>query len=123
MDKSSDRELLEYILHSLKLIRRWFEGIQSGDDFLNDDESLMKMDAIAMRLQSIGEAVKNVDKRNRALLLEIAEREYWSKIIKTREILTHHYIDVDSEIIFSICDEKLDELEENILKVRERLSE
>jgi uncharacterized protein with HEPN domain len=123
MDKSSDRELLEYILHSLKLIRRWFEGIQSGDDFLNDDESLMRMDAIAMRLQSIGEAVKNVDKRNRALLLEIAEREYWSKIIKTREILTHHYIDVDSEIIFSICDEKLDELEENILKVRERLSE
>jgi len=43
-------------------------------------------------------------------LLEVAEKRYWSNIIKTREIITHHYIDIDSETIFMICDEKLDEL-------------
>jgi uncharacterized protein with HEPN domain len=67
-----------------------------------------------MRLQSIREAVKTIDKRDRALLLEAVDRNYWSKIIKTREIITHHYVDIDSQIIYMICDEKLDELEEHI---------
>ena len=28
--------------------------------------------------------------------------------IKTREILTHHYIEIDSETIFDICKNKID---------------
>ena len=67
-----------------------------------------------MRLQSIGEALKNIDKRDRAFLLEVADKRYWSNIIKTREIITHHYVDIDAETIFMICDENLDELKENV---------
>ena len=44
-------------------------------------------------------------------MLEVADKTYWSNIIKTREIITHHYIDIYSETIFMICDEKLDDLE------------
>ncbi len=43
----------------------------------------------------IGEALKNIDKRDREFLLNVAPKNYWSKIIKTREILTLHYIDID----------------------------
>jgi len=78
------------------------------------EDGLMRLDAISMRLQSIGEALKNIDKRDRTFLLEVADRRYWSNIIKTREIITHHYIDIDSETIFMICDEKLEELEDNV---------
>ena len=60
-------------------------------------------------------------KNKKFFLLQVADKEYWSKIIKIREILTHHYIDIDSEIIYSICDEKIDELEENILKLQSTL--
>lgn len=72
---------------------------------------MTRLDAISMRLQSIGEALKNIDKRDRDFLLEVANKTYWSNIIKTREIITHHYIDIDSETIYMICDEKLDDLE------------
>lgn len=119
MDKATTTELLDFILESLRLIKRRFNGIASSDDFLDNDEGLDKLDAISMRLQSIGEALKNLDKREQALLLMVADKEYWSKIIRTREILTHHYIDIDAETIYMICDEKLAELEQKILKLQE----
>lgn len=121
MDKATTSELLDFILESLRLINRRFNGITSSDDFLDSDEGLDKLDAISMRLQSIGEALKNLDKREKELLLKVADKEYWSKIIRTREILTHHYIDIDAETIYMICDQKLDELEQKILKLQEYL--
>ena len=114
MDKANNKELLQFILESISLIKKRFDGILNSDDFLASDDGLMRLDAISMRLQSIGEALKNIDKRDREFLLEIADKTYWSNIIKTREIITHHYIDIDSETIFMICDEKLDDLENNI---------
>ena len=114
MDKANLEELLKFISESIVLIEERFKPIENSDDFMKDDDGLMRLDAISMRLQSIGEALKNIDKRDHLFLLQIADKLYWSKIIKTREILTHHYIDIDSEIIYNICDEKLDELGNHI---------
>lgn len=119
MDKATIAELLDFILESLRLINRRFKGVESSDDFLDSDEGLDKLDAISMRLQSIGEALKNLDKREKELLLKVADKEYWCKIIRTREILTHHYIDIDAETIYMICDEKLEELKQKVLKLQE----
>ncbi|MFA6136910.1 MAG: HepT-like ribonuclease domain-containing protein [Sulfurimonas sp.] len=118
MDKANLEELINFILTSIELIKDRFKVIKTSDDFLKDDDGLMRLDAILMRLQSIGEALKNIDKRDREFLLQVADKIYWSKIIKTREILTHHYIDIDSETIFDICHEKLSELEDNILELK-----
>lgn len=122
MDKTTTSELIDFILESIRLINRRFDGIKSSDDFLNSDEGLDKLDAISMRLQSIGEALKNLDKRHKELLLEVADKEYWSKIIRTREILTHHYINIDAETIYIICDEKLTELWQKILILQEHVN-
>jgi len=121
MDKSNINELLKFIQESIVLIKRRFEGISSCDDFLEDDEGIDKLDAISMRLQSIGEAVKNIDKRETSFLLKVADKNYWSKIIKTREILTHHYIAIDAETIYEICHDKIDELEIYIAKLQKYL--
>ncbi len=114
MNKANTLELLNFILESIKMIGDRFEDIGSSDDFMYDADGLMKLDAISMRLQSIGEALKNIDKRDRAFLLEVAGKNYWSNIIRTREIISHHYIDIDSETVFMICDEKLDDLERKV---------
>ena len=114
MDKTNNQELLKFILDSIEMIKDRFEGITSSDDFMYNKDGMTKLDSISMRLQSIGEALKNIDKRDREFLLEVADKTYWSNIIKTREIITHHYIDIDSETIFMICDEKLDDLENKV---------
>ena len=121
MDKANLNELLKFILESIALIKNRFEVIHASDDFIQNDDGLMRLDAISMRLQSIGEALKNIDKRDRDFLLSVADKEYWSNIIKTREILTHHYIDIDSETIYMICDEKLEELEKNVSVLLDKL--
>ena len=121
MDKATTEELLTFILESISLIKNRFSDIESSDDFLKDDEGLLKLDSIAMRLQAIGEALKNLDKREKPFLLQVADSEYWSKIIRTRDILSHHYIDLNAETIFDICDQKLDELEAKIAELKQRL--
>jgi len=114
MDKANNKELLQFILDSIGMIKKRFDGITRSDDFMYSEDGMTRLDAISMRLQSIGEALKNIDKRDRDFLLEVADKTYWSNIIKTREIITHHYIDIDAETIFMICDDKLGELEKNI---------
>lgn len=121
MDKTNNQELLKFILDSIVMIKERFEGITSSDDFMYSKEGMTKLDSISMRLQSIGEALKNIDKRDREFLLEVADKTYWSNIIKTREIITHHYIDIDSETIFMICDEKLEDLENKVSILMDKL--
>jgi uncharacterized protein with HEPN domain len=121
MDKATTKELIEFIVESLILIKKRFSVIKSSDDFLQDDDGLEKLDSISMRLQAIGEALKNLDKRSKPFLLQVADETYWSNIIRTREILSHHYIDLDADTIFMICDEKLIELEEKILYLQKLL--
>ena len=121
MDKKNTEELLEYVLLGINLIENRFETINSIDDFLSNEAGIEKLDSISMRLQTIGEAIKNILKTDKGALLIGAQSDYWSNIIKLREIISHHYIDIDAEIVYEICDEELSELKENILKVRHDL--
>lgn len=118
MDKSTTKELLEFILESLALVKKRFQSIRSSDDFLQNDTGLEKLDAIAMRLQSIGEALKNLMKREKELLLNVADEIYWSEIIKTRDFISHHYVAIDAEIVFDICSHEMEELKQKILKLK-----
>ncbi len=117
MDKKNSYELLAYILLSIELIEERFTFIKTRDDFIEDHAGLEKLDAISMRLQSIGEAIKNLLKRDADILLAQNEKSYWSDIIKFREIISHHYIDIDSEIVFDICTDDLSDLKTSIQEI------
>lgn len=121
MDKATKKELIDFILESLSLIKKRFSVINNSDDFLKDDEGLEKLDAISMRLQSIGEALKNLNKRDKDFLLQVADSRYWSEIIKARDFISHHYIDLDAETVFDICANELDELNQKILQLQMKL--
>ena len=121
MDKKSSMELLTFILTSIELVEHRFKYIKKSDDFLKDSDGLEKLDSISMRLQSIGEAIKNILKREKEILLQQADLSYWSDIVKFREIISHHYIDIDSEIVFDICQEELQELKAHITHAKEAL--
>ncbi len=121
MNKLTTLELLEFVLESIEIVQKRFEGISSGDDFLANDDNLTKLDAILMRLQASGEALKNLQKRDEQFLLQAAPKEYWSMIVRFRDLVSHHYTDLQADEVFYICTEKLDELEEKIKKLKERL--
>jgi uncharacterized protein with HEPN domain len=122
MDRLSTKELLEYILFSIGLIEKRFSTILSSSYFLENEEGLEKLDAISMRLQTIGEALKNVMKNDSEILLSVAPKNYWRDIIKAREIISHHYVDIDAEIVYEICEEELSPLREYVMTALKELS-
>jgi len=110
MDKKNAQELLGFVAESIEIIKKRMKPITSIDDFLDTDEGQEKLDSILMRIQSIGEATKNLSKRHAELLEKYRDNVFWSQIIKTREIISHHYIDINAEIVFDIAAHKLDDL-------------
>ncbi len=121
MDKATTEELLAFILESIVLIQNRFAHITCSDDFMKDEAGLTQLDAIVMRVQAIGEALKNLDKRERKFLLEVADARYWSEIIKARDFISHHYMDLNAEIIFDLCTNELGELEDKIIRLKKLL--
>lgn len=114
---STTLELLEFIDKSIKLIKDRFSKIDSVDDFLADDSGLEKLDSISMRIQAIGESVKNLYKRDLELLLSVGNSDYWSKIIRARDFISHHYIDLNAEIVYDICANEIEILEIKITQL------
>ena len=121
MDKKNSYELISYIKYSIYLIEERFDSISTSSDFLSDNLGVEKLDSISMRLQSIGEAIKNILKNDSTLLTQFAQKSYWSDIVRFRDIISHHYIDIDSEVVFDICDEDLRELKELIINIEKSL--
>ena len=111
----SDQQLmilstLEDIQFFIELILKRFEKIHISDDFLATEEGLEKLDSISMRLVAIGEGFKNIDKLTDKKFLPRYPTVDWKGVKGVRDILTHHYFDLDAETIFAICNEHLEKL-------------
>ena len=106
-------ENLHLISESLDLITKRFSNIKKPGDFVSNDNGILILDSIAMRLQVIGELLKKIDKINNSFLKRYNEIP-WNKIMKLRDIVSHHYEQVDNEIIFDICKNHLPRLKKTI---------
>ena len=101
---------LEDIKYSLELIKNRCKDINRSDDFLDTDIGLERLDSISMRLIAIGEGFKNIDKLSENKLLVNYPNIPWKQVKGIRDILSHHYFDLDAETIFEICQNDLHEL-------------
>jgi len=108
---------LEDIKYSLELIKDRCKDIKSSDDFLEDENGLIKLDSVSMRLLAIGEGFKNVDKLSEHQLLINYPSIPWKQVKGIRDILSHHYFDLDAEVIFNICKDDLEKLLNTTIKI------
>jgi uncharacterized protein with HEPN domain len=107
---------LEMILESINTIEKRFAKVNIPDQFVSNPDGMLLLDSIAMRLQVIGELTKKIHKIEPLLFDDYTEVE-WRKIIKLREIISHHYEMVDHEIIFDICENHIRLLKATIQKI------
>ena len=108
---------LKEIEFSIELIQKRFAGIKQSSDFLANENGLEKLDSISMRLIAIGEAFKNIDKLTDKKLLANYPQIDWKGIKGIRDILSHHYFDMDAEVIFNICKKDVNELLETTIQI------
>jgi uncharacterized protein with HEPN domain len=116
-----DRELLvediKNIIWALEQISTRFQVIKSSDDFLKDDTGLEKLDSICMQLINIGEVLKQIDKLTDSKLLVNYPEIDWKKAKGMRDIITHHYFDIDAETIYAVCEEHVPEMKNVMVKI------
>ena len=115
------RDNLQIILESIVLIENRFLKINAVDDLVSSADGVLILDAIAMRLQVVGELPKKINKMNKSLLENYPEIE-WNKIMRLRDIVSHHYEKVDHEIIFDFCTHHIPRLRSTIHKIIEKES-
>ena len=117
-----DRELVVDILGNmcwaLDQIQKRSRAIETPSDFLDSDLGLEKLDAICMQLINIGEALKRIDNITKRKLLRKYPQIEWKKVMGMRDIITHHYFDIDAETVFTVCDEHVPELEHTLKTIR-----
>ncbi len=116
-DKLLVVELLEQILNATNVVLTRFEVVSDSDFFIDSPEGMEKLDAICMQLIAIGESLKNIDKiTNRELLKNYPEVD-WKGAKGIRDIISHHYFDLDAQEIYYVCDTKLPTLKITIEKM------
>ncbi len=70
-----------------------------------------------MQLINIGEALKQIDKLTEDILLIKYSEIDWKNAKGMRDIITHHYFDVDAEVVFAVIREKLPPIKDVITKI------
>ena len=116
-DKELALEILQQIQEVSETVLKRFEPVMTVSDFTDSSAGLEKLDSICMLLITIGESLKNLDKiTNNRLLSEYTQID-WKKAKGLRDIISHHYFDINAEAIFNVCDTKIKLLVDTIAKI------
>ena len=120
-DRQVVLEILQQIHDAARRALLRFEPIKKVDDFTNSEEGMEKLDSIAMLLIAIGESLKNIDKITNESLLSQYPKIDWKGAKGMRDIISHHYFDIDAEEIFWVCKHQMKPLADTISKIIEDL--
>jgi len=114
-------DYLDLMLESIELIESRFSKIGVADEFVQSSSGITYLDAISMRLQVVGESVRKIQNIKPSFLKRYSEIE-WDKIARFRDFVSHHYSQVDHEIVFDICKVHIPQLKDALNKIRSDLS-
>lgn len=120
-DKELSIDVLTQILGAIDTVKKRFALVDSPDFFTNTPQGIEKLDSICMQLIVIGESLKNLDKITDGKLLAAYPEIDWRGAKGMRDIISHHYFDIDAEAIYDVCSNKLEPLAQTIQKILKNL--
>lgn len=104
--KSLALDILYDIQSAIDRLQKRTERIHDVDDFLGSSEGMILLDATCMLLIAIGESLKNLDKVTQGKLLPTYPSIPWKQVKGMRDIISHHYFDVDpAQVLWIVTNE------------------
>jgi uncharacterized protein with HEPN domain len=120
-DRRLTLDVVNLIVDNLEIVLKRSENIHSPDEFTQTETGMILLDSICMKLVAIGESIKNLDKvSNKELLVKYPQIQ-WKQAMGMRDIIVHHYFDVDAEQIFVTLKEDLPELIDVLSMIKNEL--
>lgn len=105
-NKSLALDILYDIQSAIDRLQKRTERIHDVDDFLGSSEGMILLDATCMLLIAIGESLKNLDKVTEGKLLLTYPSIPWKQVKGMRDIISHHYFDVDpAQVLWIVTNE------------------
>lgn len=107
-------DILFDIQSAIERLQARTKRIHTIDDFLDSSDGMILLDATCMLLIAIGESLKNLDKVTENRLLPTYPSIPWKQVKGMRDIISHHYFDVDPSQILWIITNEISPLKEAI---------
>lgn len=124
---SENLPLIWHTLSQLELainrLQERTKNILSVDDFLTSPVGMEKLDAACMVLIAIGESIKNLDKVSEGKLLPTYPSIPWKRVMGIRDIMAHHYFEVDADVVYEVVKKELEPLKQAIVFFKDQLFE
>jgi uncharacterized protein with HEPN domain len=117
-DKEIVLDLLTNMIDASEKIIKRTSHIKSTDDFLKDDNSLILLDSTCMQLIAIGEAVKKIDTLTNKELFKNYPNIPWREVAGMRDIISHHYFDLNAGIVFDVVNEHIESLKDTLIEIK-----
>mgnify|MGYP000459452015 FL=1 len=106
-DKELVRETIQLLEKTLEILLKRVSGITSVHDFLDTENGVILLDSVCMKLIAVGESVKNLDKITDKELLVNYPAVNWKVVMGMRDIIVHHYFDVDPDVVLQTLREDI----------------
>lgn len=113
-DKDSVLDILMQVHEATQRIIRRCETITDVNDFTDSPEGKEKLDGICMLIIAIGESLKKIT--DCKLLPRYPDID-WKGVKGMRDIITHHYFDIDADEIFWVCKHQMQPLSDTLTKI------
>ncbi len=116
-------EIFYQIKNAIETIEDRFKDVDNINYFLDTKRGQEKLDSICMQFIAIGESLKNIDKLTNKELLKQYETIDWKAVKGLRDVLSHHYFDLNAEAIYNVCNDDLKNLHKTINQIISDLKE
>ncbi|MFV0554796.1 MAG: DUF86 domain-containing protein [Mangrovibacterium sp.] len=122
-DKKLALETISLIVENLVIVQQRTEHIDSTDDFISSAQGMILLDSVCMKLVAVGESIKNLDKLTHKELLIQYPQVAWKQAMGMRDIIVHHYFDIDAEQIFDTLKEDIPLLLHTLTEMKAEISQ
>lgn len=109
--------LLKKIFQTVERILANSETITSPSFYLLTPSGMERLESTCMLLIAIGEGVKGVDKLTDKKLLSFYPEVDWKGVMGMRDIIAHHYFDLDAEIVYDVIKHDLPKLKDVLQQI------
>lgn len=109
--------LLKKIFQTVERILANSETITSPSFYLLTPSGMERLESTCMLLIAIGEGVKGVDKLTDKKLLSSYPEMDWKGVMGMRDIIAHHYFDLDAEIVYDVIKHDLPKLKDVLQQI------
>ena len=95
------------------------EEVNTANDYYCTSWGMERLESSCMLLIAVGESIKGIDKDTKKLLLPQYPEVDWKGAMGLRDIIAHHYFDIDGDTVLDVIKSDLPPLLETLRKIQE----